>query len=570
MSKGDIETLKKNSNYLRGDLVAEFANAAASLSADSQSLLKNHGMYQQDDRDQRQARRAAGQEPAYSFMLRSRIAGGKLTAAQYLAHDRIADQYGNGTMRLTTRQTFQLHGVLKGDVKATLQALHEELIITLAACGDVVRNVMSTPLPLETALHAEVQDFAALISDHFLPRSRAYYELWLGEATHESDNPSDGMTRVYDGQTEAGVVEPLYGSTYLPRKFKIGIAYPGDNSIDVYSQDIGLVVVAEHGQLRGFNVLVGGGLGMTHKNTATFPRLGDPLCYADKAQVLDVLTAIITVQRDHGDRTNRKHARLKYLVHDWGIEKFRTEVESRLGYTLAAWRAIPSFRLELYHGWQDQGNGKLFLGLSVQNGRIADQGTLRLKSGLRALLQAYPLNIRLTPAQDLLLTDIAPSLRPVIEALLAEYGIALPEALPMVQRLSMACPALPTCGLAIAEAERALPSVIQALDHELQQLGLASERLTVRMTGCPNGCARPYLADIAFVGRSSDKYMVYVGGGEAGDHLNFEYKDLVPTAELLPTLLPLLRDFKANRLPAENFGTFCRRVGKPYLQALAA
>lgn len=549
-----VEAVKAASNYLRGTLAEQLHNPTDHFDEDGKQLLKFHGLYQQDDRDQRKA--ARGAERSHSFMLRTRVPGGVLTAAQYLAHDDLAQQYANGTLRITTRQCFQFHGILKDDLQAIIRGLTDALITSLGACGDVVRNVGCCPAPFTNPIRQQIQAVTRQISDHLLPRTRAYHELWIdGEKT-----PLD-----VSDQTE---VEPIYGKTYLPRKFKIAIAHPGDNCVDVYTQDIGLMAIAHEDQLPGFNVIVGGGMGMNHTKVDTFPRLGDLIGFVAPEQVLQVVEAIVLVQRDYGNRSDRKHARMKYLLHEWGAPRFVAAVEERLGWTLAPAAPMPPLENELHHGWHDQGDGRWFLGLSVENGRIKDEGDLRLRSGLRAVIERFSPSVRLTPNQDILLTDIAQHDIPAVNAALASFGIPLPSALSVVQRHALACVALPTCGLALAEAERALPGVIDALEVELVRLGLADEPFTVRMTGCPNGCARPYVADLAFVGRSADTYVVYVGGASNGTRLNQPYRDLVKREQIVETVRPLLELFRAHRQPGERFGDFCHRVGVTTLQTM--
>jgi sulfite reductase (ferredoxin) len=570
MSKSKVEVVKEESHYLRGAIAADLGADTSHFDESGKQVLKFHGLYQQDDRDQRTAPR----QRAYSFMVRSRIPGGQLTAEQYLAHDDLADRYANGTLRITTRQDFQLHGVLKGDLKVTLQGINDVLLTTLGACGDLVRNVMGCPIPSADPVHEEIQAIARRLSDHLSPRTRAYHEIWLeGE-------------KVYSGAPDSTVEEPLYGRAYLPRKFKMGIAAPGDNCIDVYTQDVGLVAIVQDGELVGFNLLVGGGMGMTHNKPETFPRLADPLAFITPDEVVKVVEQIVCIHRDFGDRCNRKHARLKYIVHEWGPDKFRLALEQRLGYALLPLATMPSLDLKLHLGWHEEGrhganghhlaNGRYldgdrpyYLGLSVENGRIQDLGEQRLKSGLRHIIAAFRPGVRLTPNQDILLTGLRPAQIPAVNALLAQYGIRRETQLSNVRRHALACPALPTCSLALAEAERALPAVLDHLERELAALDLADERLTVRMTGCPNGCARPYVADLAFVGRSGDKYVIYVGGRSDGTRLNQIYADLVPLNELVETVRPLLVTYKEARQPGESFGDFCARVGTASLHAWA-
>jgi len=551
-----VELIKASSDQLRGSVAAELASDSTHFAEADKQLLKFHGLYQQEDRDQRKAARADGGEKAYSFMLRTRLPGGHLTPAQYLVHDDLATRYANDTLRITTRQCFQFHGLIKGDLQATLQALNAELVTSLGACGDVVRNVMCCPAPVLDPIRHQIEAITHQISDHLLPRTRAYHEIWL-----ENE-------KVYDGEKEM-TEEPIYGKTYLPRKFKIAVAYPGDNCVDVYTQDIGLIAVAEGATLIGFNVVVGGGMGMNHTKADTFPRLGDPLGFITPEQVVPVVETIVLVQRDYGNRTERKHARMKYLIHTWGIDRFRDEVETRLGYALQPFAPMPALANELHLGWQAQGDDRWFLGISVENGRIADVGDLRLKSGLRAAVESFRPDVRLTPNHDILLTGLRSDQRPAVDALLRSYGIVPKEELSNIQLFSMACVALPTCGLAVAEAERALPGVIDELEQEVARLGLDGEQISVRMTGCPNGCARPYVADVAFVGRSDDQYLFLIGGRNNGTRLNVPYKDLVRRADLVREVVPLLVYFQEARQPGEIFGDFCARVGVPELTAYA-
>ena len=564
-----VEVIKANSSQLRGDLAAGLENGSSGFDESSVQLLKFHGLYQQEDRDERKAARAATtpgtdtEAPApkpgktHIFMLRTKLPGGHLTPEQYLVHDDIANRYGNGTLRITTRQCFQFHGVIKGDLKASLQELNNMLVTSLGACGDVVRNVCCCPAPADDPVRRQIEATTRQISDHLLPRTRAYHEIWLDDE------------KVYDGE-KLQEDEPLYGKTYLPRKFKIAIAYPGDNCVDVYTQDVGLIAIADGPVLLGYNVVAGGGMGMNHTKADTFPRLGDPLAFVTPDQVLEVVENIVKVQRDYGNRSDRKYARMKYLIHNWGIDRFRAELEGRLGYQLQPFAPMPPLHNELHVDWHEQGDGRWFLGISVENGRVADAEDRRLKSGLRAVVEGFRVGVRLTPNQDILLTDIAPEQRPLIVALLQTYGIDVAEPLSNIQLFSMACVALPTCGLAVAEAERALPAVIDELAQEAARIGLAEERISVRMTGCPNGCARPYVADVAFVGRSMDQYLVLVGGQSNGTRLNTAYKDLVHRQNLVREVTALLDHFKHERSGSETFGDFCIRIGVDNLRARAA
>src|SRR6267154_1079318 len=490
-----VEKVKKESRGLRGDLAAQLSAGGDQFSDAGAQLLKFHGTYQQEDRDQRRALRGTDAEASHQFMVRCKIPGGALTGEQYLVIDELADRYGNGTLRVTTRQGNQFHGVLKGDLKATIRAVNDALVTTLGACGDVVRNVVSCPAPLSGGLREQVVLVARRLSDHLLPRTRAYHEIWL-----------DGE-QVAGGPPES---EPIYGTRYLPRKFKVAFAFPDDNCCDVHSNDLGFLVVQEGGQLRGFNVLVGGGMGKTHGKEDTYPRLADTLGFVRFGEAVEVGEAVVKVQRDHGNRGDRRHARLKYLLDKEGLDWFRQQVERLLGRRLAPAASVQVSDIEDHLGWHEQGRGRSFLGVFVENGRIRDDADRRLRSALRRVVETVGGGVRFTPQQNLLLTDIPDRQQRLVDRILADHGIAPHRALSIVRRWSMACPALPTCGLAVAEAERALPGVITELEAELERLGVADAALTVRMTGCPNGCARPYTADLAFVGRSLNKYGLFV------------------------------------------------------------
>lgn len=544
-TKSKIEVIKESSDYLRAPLADEVGSDSSHFGKEAIEVLKFHGTYQQDDRDLRD-----GRDRHYIFMIRGRLPGGKMTPDQYLVLDSIADEYADETLRVTTRQAFQLHGVIKDELKDTLQEINESLITTLGACGDIVRNVMATPAPDVDGRQAQVQSFADDLSDILLPATKAYHEVWLNG------------DKVYSGKEEVTDSEPLYGHSYLPRKFKVGIALPKDNSIDVYTQDIGLVALFDdNNEIEGFDVIVGGGMGMHHRKPETFPRLGDDLGYVPKDKIVDVVKGIISIQRDYGNRENRKQARMKYLIYDWGLGKFEEELVDRIGFELESFRKLPDFDLDLYLGWNQQSDGNWFLGVSVENGRIKDEAELQLKTALRKAVQKYEPGVRLTPNHNVLLTDVKEANKEEITNLLHEHGVLLDDEISNVIKYSMACPALPTCGLAITESERALPDIIRELDEVLQELDLDDEKLSVRMTGCPNGCSRPYVADIGFVGRSLDKYTIFVGGDPSGTRLNTEYKDLVERENLVEEVRPLLEHFKSNRVNGESFSDFWNRVG---------
>src|SRR3954462_8547354 len=499
-----VEGIKVASQYLKTILAEEIRNDASHISEDAATVLKFHGSYQQDDRDRRTQMKREGKEKAYQFMVRVRIVGGKLDAGQYLGIDALARAAGNGTLRITTRQEFQLHGVVKDDLKATIRKINEMLLTTLAACGDVERNVLCCPAPIRDGVRATMLTDAERVAAHCAPRSSSYWDIWLdGEKVDNPDFPSAAPVQVPTPNDDP--VEPIYGKAYLPRKFKTAFALPEDNCTDVHANDLGYLAVVEDGALVGYNVLVGGGLGTTPSAQKTFPFLGRPLWLVDRADVLKIAEAVIKVFRDFGNRSDRKRARLKYIIHDWGIAAFRAKVEEYLGHPLADPKPVPVVEVDDHLGWHEQGDGKLFLGIPVENGRIKDAGDFRLASGLRAFFAKYRTPARLTCQQSIILIDLDPTWRPEIEALLQEYGIATVEQVSTVRRWSMACPAMPTCGLAVTEAERALPAIMDQLEVELAVLGLDKDRSPARMPGSPNGCARPYNADIGLVGRSATK-----------------------------------------------------------------
>lgn len=555
-----VEKIKVESDYLHGKIVEELNQATSHFSEAQVQLLKFHGMYQQEDRDQRQARKAAGEEKAYQMMIRSRIPGGALTAEQYLVEDALAARYGSASLRLTTRQSIQLHGILKGDAKAAINAINATLLSTLAACGDVNRNVMACPAPAANRTHAQIQKIAHKLALHLAPKTKAYHEIWL-----------DGE-KVQDSEQDEENVEPIYGKTYLPRKFKLGVAYPEDNCIDVYTQDVGLVARVSNEQLTGFTLVIGGGMGTTHGKAETHPLLAQPFADVTVEQVIQVVETIVTVQRDYGDRTNRRHARMKYVVEERGIPWFRAEVERRLGYTLSDPSPIHFAELDDHLGWQQQADGHWYLGLHVVNGRIKDTPERKLQSGLRAVLEQFrhTMNVRLTAQQNILLTDIEDGQRAAIEELLSSYGIATDPAAAGAYRFAMACPALPTCGQAVAEAERVFPAVVKLIETDLAELGLAHEQISFRMTGCPNGCARPYMGDIGFVGRTRDLYNVHLGGDFNNTRLNTLYAQSVKTQDLPATLHPLFVLWRDERQAGEGFGDYCYRIGLEELKAKAA
>jgi sulfite reductase (ferredoxin) len=575
--RSKVEDLKERSNYLREPVLSELQRDTTHFGEDAIQILKFHGSYQQDNRDNR----VKGQEKDYQFMLRTRSPGGFIPPELYLTLDRLADTYGNGTLRATTRQGFQIHGILKRNLKAAIAAIVRSMGSTLGACGDLNRNVMAPPAPYKNrADYQYAQDYANRIADLLTPQTGAYYEIWLdGEKVISAEEHPDVKAARFSNLNQTNFTnreEPIYGEHYMPRKFKIAVTVPGDNSVDVYTQDVSLVVLTDaQGNLEGFNVLAGGGLGRTHNKEETFARAADPIGYVAKDDVYALVKAIVATQRDYGDRTQRRHARMKYLVHDWGVDKFRRTVEQYFGKSLLPYRPLPEFRYEDFLGWHEQGDGKLFLGISIENGRVKDEGTFQLKSALKQLVQQFSLPMLLTPHQNLVLYDISPDLRPEIDGLLKRAGILPVESIDPLVRYAMACPAMPTCGLAIIESERAIPAILARIRALLERMDLAQEHFVVRMTGCPNGCARPYMAELGFVGMTPESYQLWLGGSPSQTRLAVAYMDKMPIAELEHYLEPLFAYFKEARLPSpngatESFGDFCHRVGFDALRNYSA
>lgn len=544
--KGDSknELAKKNSRHLRGTIADSLAAGGSHFEGDDKGLLKFHGTYQQDDRDARHERRKQGLEEAYSFMIRCAIPAGVVTADQYLAMDALADDYANHTLRVTTRQGFQFHGVIKKNLKAAIAGINRSLLTTLSACGDVERNVMACPAPLADETHATLRRVAREVAIQLRPASRAYYEIWL-----------DGEKAV---STESE--EPFYGDTYLPRKFKTAIALADDNCVDVYNMDAGLVAIVEGGRLVGFNVLVGGGMGMTHGKADTVARLAEPLGFVVADEAVETVRTAAAIFRDFGNRGDRRHARLKYVINERGIEWFRDEFRRRALFDLHDSRAVPRPTCHDHLGRFPQDDGKWFYGVFIENGRIADREGFRLRTALRDIVKNHRPGMALTPHQNILLTGLTAAAIDDIESALVSHGVTPAAKLSAARRFSMACPALPTCGLAMAESERIMPDVVGAFEAELAALGMRDVPVTLRMTGCPNGCARPYTADIAFVGRRPDVYQVYVGGGMPGDRVVDLYAADVHVENLVPMLRPLLTAWAKKRRGDESLSDFYQRL----------
>ncbi|AIQ13049.1 assimilatory sulfite reductase (NADPH) hemoprotein subunit [Paenibacillus durus] len=545
----DVEDIKRRSNYLRGSLEETLADPiTGSIPEDDNRLMKHHGSYMQDDRDLRAERAKSKLEPAYQFMLRVRAAGGVVTPNQWLMMDRISHKYGNGTIRLTTRQSFQLHGVIKWNLKKTIQEVNESLLSTLAACGDVNRNVMCNPNPYQSEIHSEVYELASKVSDHLDPRSRAYHEIWLdGEKVAGSE----------DGTEQ----EPIYGPVYLPRKFKIGIAVPPSNDVDVFSQDLGFIAIIEDGRLAGFNVSVGGGMGMSHGDPKTYPQVAKVIGFCTPEQLIDVAEKTVTIQRDYGDRAVRKHARFKYTIDDRGLDWFTGELTERLGWALQEAKPYHFDHNGDRYGWVKGSDGKWHFTLFIQNGRIKDEEGYPLMTGLREIAKVHTGDFRLTANQNLIIGGISSHKKKKITSLIEEYGLTDGIQYSALRRNSMACVSLPTCGLAMAESERYLPTLLDKLEPMLEEAGLRDEDIVIRMTGCPNGCARPMLAELSFIGKAPGKYNMYLGGGFAGNRLNKMYKENIGETEILETLRPIFNRYAKERESGEHFGDFVIRAG---------
>jgi sulfite reductase (NADPH) hemoprotein beta-component len=543
------EWIKAASAYLRGTIAEGLeAPLTGSIAEDDTQLTKFHGLYLQDDRDLRPERRKKLMEPAFSFMARVRLPGGICTPRQWLQMDRIGTDYANGTLRLTTRQTWQFHGVIKQNLRRTMRAIDEACLDTIAACGDVNRNVMCTPNPHVSRAHGEAYELARAISSHLLPKTRAWREIWLEDE------------RIAGGEEEEAGLEPVYGKTYLPRKFKAVVAVPPDNDVDVFAHDLGFVAVLdEEGGVSGWNVTVGGGMGMTHGDAATYPRTADVMAFCTTEQAVDVAEKVVLVQRDFGDRTSRKHARLKYTIDDRGIAWFRAEVEGRLGYRLQDPRPVAFASTGDRHGWTEDWRGLWHYTLFVENGRVRDTPERPMRTGLRRIAEVHDGDFRLTPNQNLIIASVRPENKAEIERLLREHGLTNDWS--GLRLNAMACVALPTCGLALAESERYLPALVDALDDVLDEAGLRRDDIVIRMTGCPNGCARPYLAEIGLVGRGPGTYHLYLGAAFDGTRLNKLYREDVGHDAIVEALRPLLKAYAAERNEGERFGDFVIRKG---------
>ena len=543
MSHPSVEKIKLESRGLRGTLLPGLADAVTgSLNFEDQRLVKFHGSYQQDDRDLRDERRRQKLEPAHQFMIRIRAPGGVFTPAQWLKLDAIATTYANHSLRITTRQTFQFHGVIKRELKATMQAIHAAALDTISACGDVNRNVLGSSNPLQSRLHAQVHDWARRISAAFLPKTRAYHEIWLDDE------------KLADSGEEA---DPLYGQAYLPRKFKMAIAVPPLNDVDVFANDFGLIaIVDDDGDLAGFNVTIGGGMGASHGDAATYPRLGNVIGFVAPEQALAIAEATIAVQRDVGDRTERKHARLKYTIDDRGLDWFKDEVERRAGFPLGPARPFSFDHNGDRFGWAEGEDGRWHLTLRIQSGRIADHADARHLSGLRESARVHAGEFRLTCNQNLIVAGVPADQRERIDALVREYALDAHARASGIRLNAIACVALPTCALAMAEAERYLPTLLDKTEVLLDRHGLRDAPIHLRISGCPNGCSRPYLGEIALVGKAPGRYNLMLGADHRGQRLNTLHRENIDEAAILSELDALFARYAGERIGGQHFGDF--------------
>ncbi|MEC3796751.1 sulfite reductase subunit beta [Bacillus velezensis] len=544
----DVEEIKEKSDYLRGTLKEVMLDRiSAGIPDDDNRLMKHHGSYLQDDRDLRNERQKQKLEPAYQFMLRVRMPGGVSTPEQWLVMDELAQKYGNNTLKLTTRETFQMHGILKWNMKKTIQKINAALLDTIAACGDVNRNVMCASNPHQSEIHAEVYEWSKKLSDDLLPRTRAYHEIWLDE---------ERVAGTPDTETE-----PMYGPLYLPRKFKIGIAVPPSNDIDVFSQDLGFIAIVEEGKLIGFNVAIGGGMGMTHGDTATYPQLSKVIGFCKPEQLYDVAEKTITIQRDYGNRSVRKNARFKYTVDRLGLENVKAELENRLGWQLDEAKPYHFDHNGDRYGWVKGVKGKWHFTMFIEGGRVTDYENYKLMTGLREIAKVHTGDFRLTSNQNLIIGNVSSQKKKQISALIEQYGLTDGRQHSALRRSSMACVALPTCGLAMAEAERYLPKLIDKIEDIVDENGLRDEEITIRMTGCPNGCARHALGEIGFIGKAPGKYNMYLGAAFDGSRLSKMYRENIGEEEILSELRTILPRYAKEREEGEHFGDFVIRAG---------
>jgi sulfite reductase (ferredoxin) len=556
------ETIKRESGYLKGQISEELADLSSQEVTDATyELLKFHGSYFGYDRDSATERKKAGLEKEYEFMVRMKCPGGRLSAAQYIALDALAEKYANGTLRITTRETFQFHCIKKVGMKPLIADINHLLLSTLGGCGDVVRNIMTCPAPVKDNIHAKLEEDTFLLAKHCAPKTSSYYEVWLdGEVVHDypfNPTPSEGE------------VEPLYGATYMPRKFKIGIITPDDNCIDVLSHDLAILSLFDGQVHTGYNFALGGGMGMKHNSPKTYPRLATPIMYVPPHMLVEATDAVIKLQRDHGDRGDRQHARLKYVVQEKGVAWIKETLEGYLGQKMEGPRPQLPYGVVEHTGWHAQGDGKWFLGLPISSGRILDREGETIRSGLREVILDYGMELRLTADQNILLCDIEASEKPIIEAKLRKHGIKLREDVSGAYRNFLACVSLPTCGKALAEAERVKLPLVADIERAMERQGVLEDNIAIRIAGCPNGCSRPYGGDIGIVGRMPEHYSLYIGGDFEGTRLNEKVFDKVPFEGLPKALEPMFAIWKQKREAGEGFGNFCHRYGVAAVKQVA-
>lgn len=569
-----VEGLKTASKQLRYPLPEQLANDEIFFNEDAIQIVKFHGSYQQDDRDAR----APGQPKKYQFMLRLKMPGGEFPASMYQVLDDISSKHGNNTLRATTRCAWQVHGILKGDLKTVFSSIMNAGGSCIGACGDLSRNVMCTPAPFTNKLYSQARFVSKMLGELFAPQTGAFSEIWLdGEKAAslefwKKDLDMQKVQEIMRHDNGNGIVfndheEPIYGETYLPRKFKIGVTVPGDNSIDVYTQDVGVVCVPdESGNVIGYNIIVGGGMGRAHRKKTTFARTGEHLGYVSADKLWEAMKSIVATQRDHGNRSVRANARMKYLVDRLGIDSFRSLVETYFGEQFEPFRDLKPWKYEDWLGWHEQGDGNLFLGLYIENGRIKDAGDFKLRTALRRITDAYEFDLVVTPNQNIILKNISPNQKDGIEAILKEHSVKLATEYDTNHRIAMACPAMPLCGLAVTEAERVMPSIVERMNKLFEKHNVTTP-ITMRMTGCPNGCARPYMAELGFVGSGAEAYQLWLGGSANQTRLAFPYMEKVKESLFEEELSPILTMYTEKRTENETFGDFCHRMGKEELLA---
>ena len=541
-----VEQVKNDSDYLAGKIASQLKNSDSYFEENEVQLLKFHGTYQQYNRDTATELKQKGLEKEFSFMIRTKIPAGLLTSKQYIELDDLTNEFSDPSLRITTRQTIQFHGVLKGNLKKIINTVSTMLLSTYGACGDVVRNVTTVAAPINDQIHNQLRQDALKISSHFLPSSTSYGQIWINGDKYE-----------YSDKEQK---EPIYGKLYLPRKFKIGITIPGDNSVDVLTNDIAIFLIFKNNKLLGYNIAIGGGLGMTHNKPETFPYLAKPLLFCNPSDLIQVLEQIVKIQRDYGDRKNRKHARLKYLVAEEGTKWFKRLIEYKLNKNFDNPLKLNNLKVVDHLGWHEQGDGKWYTGIFISSGRIIDNKNKKIKTGLRDIIKKFNPSITLSTDQNIILGNINEKDKNIIDQLLEQYSI-VKKKISKVDRWFLACPALPTCGLALSEAERVRDEIIRKVDEILLKHNLQDEKFSIRITGCPNGCARPYAGDIGIVGRAPNLYALFSGGDFEGTRLNKKILDKVSYQDLTKAIEQILLLFKDQRKNDEPLGDFCNRIG---------